>query len=79
MLGKNQYDELIRRIERIEDRIDDADGRLFESWRITREHIERYIKEYIDRNCEIHIQRVNENYVKAELRQKIMNNLFGDK
>lgn len=79
MLGRNQYDDLIRRIERIEKRLDDEDGFLFESWRITRQHIEEYIKEYIDRNCEIRIQRVNNEYATAELRRKIMNNLFGDK
>lgn len=79
MLGRNQYDDLIRRIERIEKRLDDEDGFLFESWRITRQNIEEYIKEYIDRNCEIRIQRVNNEYATAELRRKIMNNLFGDK
>lgn len=77
-ISKEEYKRLVDRVSTLENDVHNQYGRLFESWKITEQHIEEIINRYIERECCIVISNDIKDKIKASLQKKMIDNLFGD-
>ena len=75
-VDKEEYKALLKRVERLESKVNEEDFTLYENWRWTREALEELMEHYFSNRCMTVVMKRDKNEIIAEIRKQAMNNLF---
>lgn len=75
-VDKKEYELLLERVKRLEDKVQEEDFDLYENWKITREALYDMMKSYFETQCITAIVKRDKEQIVGEVRKQALDNLF---
>ena len=75
-VDEEEYLKLIKRVDRLEQAVEDRTGYIFHSWHLANERLYRMMEQYFDSRTRTILLHRDKDKIVGELRQQVMNNIF---
>ena len=75
-VDKKEYELLLERVKRLEDKVQEEDFDLYENWKFTRETLYDMMKSYFETQCITAIVKRDKEQIVGEVRKQALDNLF---
>ena len=75
-VDKKEYELLLERVKRLEDKVQEEDFDLYENWKFTREALYDMMKSYFETQCITAIVKRDKEQIVGEVRKQALDNLF---
>jgi L-alanine-DL-glutamate epimerase-like enolase superfamily enzyme len=75
-VDKKEYEDLLERVESLEEKVRDEHSVIFENWRWTRETLYKMMEDYFKTQCITTIVERDKDKIVGEVRKQAMDNLF---
>ena len=75
-VDKKEYEALLERVKKLEEKIQDENFDLFENWKFTREALYDLMRSYFETQCITTIVKRDKEQIIGELRKQALDNIF---
>lgn len=75
-VDEKEYLNLIKRVDRLEQEIEDRTGFIFQSWELTDERLYNMMEHYFDNRTKVILLQRDKDKIMGELREIAMDNIF---
>lgn len=78
-VDKEEYELLLQRVEKLEEKVQEETFSLFENWKWTRETLQEMMEHYFSSQCINVMMKRDKDMIVGEVRKRAMDNLFKEK
>lgn len=75
-VDKKEYEALLERVKKLEEKVQDESLDLFENWKFTRETLYDLMKSYFETQCITTIVKRDKDQIIGEVRKQALDNIF---
>lgn len=78
-VDKKEYELLLERVKKLEEKVRDENFDLFENWKWTQESLLKMMEDYFSSQCINVMVKRDKNMIVGEVRKQAMDNIFKEK